>query len=51
MYRHLFASQKRCDLAQAYGSVLASLITATPEGFSTYVSCGNEKRRKKENEN
>lgn len=51
MCRHLFASQKVCDLAQAYGSVLTSLITAIPEGFPTSNSCGDEKRRKKENEN
>lgn len=52
MCRHLFASQKRDDLAQAYGSVLTSLITATPEGFSACVSCVGEKRRsKREKEN
>lgn len=47
MYRHLFAPQKVCDLAQAYGSVLTSLITATPEGFSTSNSCGDEKKEGK----
>lgn len=47
MYRHLFASQKVCDLAQAYGSVLTSLIPATPEGFSTSNSCGDEKKEGK----
>lgn len=51
MCRHSFASQKVCDPAQAYGSVLRSLITATPEGFSTFNLCGDERRRKKENEN
>lgn len=51
MCRHWFASQKVCDLAQAYGSVLTSLITATPEGFSTFNLCSDEKRKKKENEN
>lgn len=51
MCRHLFASQKVCDLAQAYGAVLTVLITATPEGFSTFNSCGDEKRGKEENEN
>lgn len=51
MCRHLFASQKVCDLAKAFGSVLTVLITATPVGFSTFNSCGDEKRRKKENEN